>query len=702
MDNKKLATIYGNYAEDIYKYSMYKLRNKADAEDVTSEAFVRFMDKESKNEIDNEKIYLIGIARNVIYEKYRNRKKEIDNLEGSDEKMSALGEGISMEEKLMDDLKAEQINEKLKELKPLEQEIIILKVWEDLTFKNIAEVVEKTESAVKLSYYRSIEKLKVMLGVRQDAKKLYTFTTPVLLAALGRYKISQQFHFSSAQAESLLASINSLFNSNIMANTNNASNAAGSAATSTPAADAATSTSALGTTATGSTAGSGLAAIFASTQAKIGLAAAASVLVVGGGAGAVFIASNGDDSNEEQETSQVTEDEVSEEEEEVSENQEDTSDQPQETPAATTSDANDPILYIAEYQGNNTNHYLLTYNTDSGQTNKLEGLNGNHAALTTDISGERLLAHTIGDNDFKRQLFLYDIEGDRISNPTAVFPANENKQWSGYVFTDVNTMFYSTLTINSDTLVIEMFEYDISTESSSKFYTETLPYEQRPGDILGERLVLHGLSEDGSKLYYTDVAGGGFTASITPVNIASGQKGDSISIRPIATGGLYIRERETFYYVEHGENADKKSIYGIDLTNGEKNKVANIIDDIDIGSPVELIIRDNPMRVNKDTIAFHLGNIEISDYSNFILVFFDLNDKSTELFMGEDFNNGYVRSISNDGKYGLINLSAYQPLDGGDYQVKLYNFETETATTIYKLNTAPDPYDAARNLGWSE
>jgi RNA polymerase sigma-70 factor (ECF subfamily) len=89
MDKKEIELIYEKYIRDIYRYSLFKVRDKHRAEDITSETFARLLEKSELNNIQNVKVYLIGIARNIVYEKYREEKKKVAdfNLDDNYEEM---------------------------------------------------------------------------------------------------------------------------------------------------------------------------------------------------------------------------------------------------------------------------------------------------------------------------------------------------------------------------------------------------------------------------------------------------------------------------------------------------------------------------------------------------------------------------------------------------------------------------------------
>ena len=81
------------------------------------------------------KSWIYRIAQNTIIDYYRSKKEQVDIDEiseiGFHENITDI---IDNKEKLL------RVREFLKTLKPIEQEIIFLRIWDDLSYKEIAEI----------------------------------------------------------------------------------------------------------------------------------------------------------------------------------------------------------------------------------------------------------------------------------------------------------------------------------------------------------------------------------------------------------------------------------------------------------------------------------------------------------------------------------------------------------------------------------
>ena len=66
---------------------------------------------------------------------------------------------------------AEELEAALARLPSLQRQIVVMHVWGELTFEQIAEVVEQSASTAHRIYHRALEAMSEMLGEDQGAKR---------------------------------------------------------------------------------------------------------------------------------------------------------------------------------------------------------------------------------------------------------------------------------------------------------------------------------------------------------------------------------------------------------------------------------------------------------------------------------------------------------------------------------------------------
>ena len=158
--------IYDYYAPKIYKFIYFKVSFAEDAEDLTSQTFIKFLKYLTKEKkINNLQALLYNIARNLVIDFYR-QKKQIslfdDKIKGKliDEK--SLVENLNLTLDLAIEIK--NIKKALEKLNNEDKEIIILRFINDLPIKEIAIMLGKSRINVRVSFHRAIKKLKEILN----------------------------------------------------------------------------------------------------------------------------------------------------------------------------------------------------------------------------------------------------------------------------------------------------------------------------------------------------------------------------------------------------------------------------------------------------------------------------------------------------------------------------------------------------------
>ncbi|MBN1618933.1 sigma-70 family RNA polymerase sigma factor [Candidatus Dojkabacteria bacterium] len=159
---------YKKYFKKIYKYCYFRLNlQKESAEDITSQVFLKAIENITKVELKENYNYsllpwLYTIARNCINEKWRgNKDKNCINLDNElDENIPENDENV---ENIDNQIFAEKFREFIEKLDTLSKDIIFMKIDDQMTFKDISNNLDISESLAKMRYYRGIKYLTKML-----------------------------------------------------------------------------------------------------------------------------------------------------------------------------------------------------------------------------------------------------------------------------------------------------------------------------------------------------------------------------------------------------------------------------------------------------------------------------------------------------------------------------------------------------------
>lgn len=173
---------YKQLASDLYRFAYFKLGNKHDAEDLVSESVTRLLESKQQLSITETKKYAFGIIKNVLKDKYKEKVKKISGL---DVDVKIVDEDINIENEIVDNDKISIIKDNLELLGKDTKEIIILKIWEDFRFEEIAKIRKEKLSSVKMRFYR---------GLKQLEKRLKeTITLGIIFAGILALKDSNEF-----------------------------------------------------------------------------------------------------------------------------------------------------------------------------------------------------------------------------------------------------------------------------------------------------------------------------------------------------------------------------------------------------------------------------------------------------------------------------------------------------------------------------
>lgn len=152
-DPTALGKIYEMYGERIYRYTFRMLGNRTDAEDATSETFLRVLRRSNELRADGAfRTWLFRIARNLCIDKLRQHKLielPADTPYGGAEEKTTLK--ITVQQALAD-------------LPTEYREPLILCDLEDMPAREAAEVLKISVPALKSRLYRGRRVLRDKLG----------------------------------------------------------------------------------------------------------------------------------------------------------------------------------------------------------------------------------------------------------------------------------------------------------------------------------------------------------------------------------------------------------------------------------------------------------------------------------------------------------------------------------------------------------
>lgn len=165
-DAEAFGILYRAHVAQIYRFIVLKVSTKQEAEDLTHEVFVsawRTIGTYAKRGHPFSS-WLYQIARNKVIDHYRVKKSHA-SLETMDP--DALKHISGIAESIDATFELETIHRAIQILPEEQQTIIALRFVEDLSLKEIARILGKSEGSIRVAQHRALQELKKLLTTQQ-------------------------------------------------------------------------------------------------------------------------------------------------------------------------------------------------------------------------------------------------------------------------------------------------------------------------------------------------------------------------------------------------------------------------------------------------------------------------------------------------------------------------------------------------------
>lgn len=166
-DGEAFGRIYDRYVDHVYRYLFYRVGSHALAEDLTSETFLRALRRIETFSWQGRDIgaWFITIARNLVNDHVKSRRflLEVPTADMVDADRGDAG----IEQVVLDRLHTATVIRAMRELKPEHQECLVLRLLHGLSVAETAEVMGRSDGAVKQLQLRAVRALARVLS-RQD------------------------------------------------------------------------------------------------------------------------------------------------------------------------------------------------------------------------------------------------------------------------------------------------------------------------------------------------------------------------------------------------------------------------------------------------------------------------------------------------------------------------------------------------------
>jgi len=145
--------LYEDYAAEVYRFSLWLVGDSFEAEDITSETFVRAWSRIQTIRTETLKAYLFTIARNIYLEQHRKGKRQVVL---NDIYPDPAPQPDKVVESQLDILRVQRF---LQTLPEIDRAAFVLRVQHQLPCAEIARVLGLSLPAAKVKIHRVRKKL---------------------------------------------------------------------------------------------------------------------------------------------------------------------------------------------------------------------------------------------------------------------------------------------------------------------------------------------------------------------------------------------------------------------------------------------------------------------------------------------------------------------------------------------------------------
>ena len=156
--------LYSRYAADVYRFAHWLTGNPDDAQDITSETFVRAWTAPEEPRMETVKAYLFTIARNLHRKQWRRQFRH----EALDETMP--GPTVQPDQAAVNQDEFRQMSEALHTLPEIDRTLLLLRAEQELSYEDIAAVTGLSVAAAKVRVFRARSKLAALLNFDKGEK----------------------------------------------------------------------------------------------------------------------------------------------------------------------------------------------------------------------------------------------------------------------------------------------------------------------------------------------------------------------------------------------------------------------------------------------------------------------------------------------------------------------------------------------------
>lgn len=166
-DLQPMGLLFQRYHRELFGFLYHMCHNPEASEDMVQTTFYRMI--KYKNSFSGQRPFrswMYQIARNVLLDTYQREQRSRQQVD-IDDLVEQLTGGIPADESIQKAEQALDLQRALDQLSDDHREVLILSEFQELKYKEIAQILDTTEGAIKVRVHRAIHQLKTIFLNRE-------------------------------------------------------------------------------------------------------------------------------------------------------------------------------------------------------------------------------------------------------------------------------------------------------------------------------------------------------------------------------------------------------------------------------------------------------------------------------------------------------------------------------------------------------
>jgi RNA polymerase sigma-70 factor (ECF subfamily) len=162
-DAEAFGELYDHYVTMVHRYVYHRVGDRATAEDVTSETFVRALRRIDSLSFQGRDVgaWLVTIARNIVLDHVKSSRYRLEVATADMRDADRVTDGP--EDAVVQHMTNQQLLEAVQQLGSEQQECIVLRFLHGLSVSETAEIMGKKDGAIKALQHRAVRRLAGLL-----------------------------------------------------------------------------------------------------------------------------------------------------------------------------------------------------------------------------------------------------------------------------------------------------------------------------------------------------------------------------------------------------------------------------------------------------------------------------------------------------------------------------------------------------------